>query len=79
MKVPRDVHASELIKLLKRYGYIVTRQTGSHIRLSKRLESGDHAITIPNHRPIKIGTLQAIAKDVCSANKWSIATFYAEL
>ena len=79
MKVPRDVNASELITLLERYGYVVVRQTGSHIRLSKKLETGAHVITIPNHRPIKIGTLQAIVKDVCGTNKWSIVSFYAQL
>ena len=79
MKVPRDVNASELIRLLERYGYTVTRQTGSHVRLCKKLEAGEHVLTIPDHRPIKIGTLQAIVKDLCSANKWNIVAFYAQL
>jgi len=30
MKIPRDISATELIKLVKPFGYIVTRQTGSH-------------------------------------------------
>ena len=42
---------------------IFTRQTGSHIRLTTN-ESGQHHITIPNHNPIKVGTLSAIISDV---------------
>jgi len=43
--------------------YSVTRQTGSHIRLTTN-ERGEHHLTIPNHDPIKIGTLSAILGDV---------------
>ena len=80
MKVPRDVDADNLITTLKRHGYIVIRQTGSHIRLSKIFEDGsEHNITIPNHKPIKIGTLQSIATQVCKLNKLDIKSFYIEL
>ena len=79
MKVPRDINASELIKLLERCGYIVIRQTGSHIRLSKTIDDKEHAITVPNHRPIKIGTLHSIAKDICLANSYDISEFYNQL
>ncbi|NYE57789.1 putative RNA binding protein YcfA (HicA-like mRNA interferase family) [Carboxydothermus ferrireducens DSM 11255] len=34
----------------------VTRQTGSHIRLTTTLK-GEHHVTIPLHDPLKIGTL----------------------
>jgi predicted RNA binding protein YcfA (HicA-like mRNA interferase family) len=63
MKIPRDLDASELIKILKRFGYVPTRQTGSHIRLTTA-RNGQHHITIPNHTPLKIGTLNAILSDV---------------
>jgi len=79
MKVPRDVNASELIKLLERYGYTTVRQTGSHIRLSKKIGDKQHSITIPNHKPIKIGTLQNIVKDICSFNIMEISEFYNQL
>ncbi|MGH8234438.1 MAG: type II toxin-antitoxin system HicA family toxin [Rhodanobacteraceae bacterium] len=65
MKLPRDVDAHQLIKALARLGYRVTRQTGSHIRLScAELES--HSITVPNHSPLKVGTLNAILSDVAA-------------
>ena len=80
MKVPRDVNTNSLITVLKRHGYIIVRQTGSHIRLSKRLDNGDeHNITVPNHKPIKIGTLQSIAVQICNLNRLDISKFYAEL
>ena len=63
MRLPRDVGGEELAKLLGKYGYVVARQTGSHIRLSKR-EGGEHHITIPRHKPLKVGTLSSILRDV---------------
>jgi predicted RNA binding protein YcfA (HicA-like mRNA interferase family) len=63
MRLPRDVNAQELIKHLKKLGYSVTRQSGSHIRLTTQSQ-GEHHITILNHSPIKIGTLSSILADV---------------
>jgi predicted RNA binding protein YcfA (HicA-like mRNA interferase family) len=63
MKLPRDLSGEELAKLLKKYGYEITRQTGSHMRLTTRLK-GEHHITIPKHKPLKPGTLNSILKDV---------------
>lgn len=63
-KIPRDISGADLVKLLgKAYAYMQTRQTGSHIRLSTQL-NGEHHITIPNHAPIKLGTLSSILFDV---------------
>ena len=62
MRLPRDIDAEQLIKALARLGYVTARQTGSHIRL--QCSDPAHAITIPNHRPIKIGTLSAILNDL---------------
>lgn len=56
MKIPRDVSAQELIRSLRVLGYEVVRQSGSHIRLSTELD-GKHNVTIPNHKPLKTGTL----------------------
>ena len=65
MKVPRDISGNDLLKLLKVYGYEPTRQAGSHIRLTTQ-QMGEHHITIPNHSPLKVGTLSAIVSDVAS-------------
>jgi predicted RNA binding protein YcfA (HicA-like mRNA interferase family) len=63
MKIPRNISGSELAKHLKSFGYQITRQTGSHMRLTT-LESGEHHITIPKHDPLRTGTLTAILKDI---------------
>jgi predicted RNA binding protein YcfA (HicA-like mRNA interferase family) len=63
MRLPRDVGAQELIKSLKKFGYTFTRQIGSHIRLTTSLK-GEHHITIPNHNPIRIGTLSSILSEI---------------
>jgi len=65
MKLPRDISGNQLIKNLKPLGYTVTRQTGSHIRLSTE-QNGQHHITIPQHDPLKIGTLSAILADIAA-------------
>ena len=63
MKIPRDVSGAELVKALQKVGYLVTRQTGSHIRVVTQ-EPSEHRVTIPNHDFIKIGTLSSILDDV---------------
>ena len=79
MKVPRDINACDLITLLTSYGYIIIRQTGSHVRLSKSLDGVEHNITIPNHKPIKVGTLHSIVKDICLINGLDTNEFYRQL
>ncbi|MHC5718651.1 MAG: type II toxin-antitoxin system HicA family toxin [Nostoc sp.] len=65
MKLPRDLSGSELVNALARLGYEVSHQKGSHIRLTTQ-QNGEHHITVPAHDPIKIGTLNAILKDVAT-------------
>jgi predicted RNA binding protein YcfA (HicA-like mRNA interferase family) len=65
MRLPRDLSGAELIKRLRRLGYEVTRQSGSHIRLTTQ-ERGEHHVTIPNHDPLRIGTLAAILDAVAA-------------
>ncbi len=66
MKVPRDIGGEELATLLGRYGYQVTRQIGSHMRLTSSYKGTEHHVTIPKHKPLKVGTLSNIVKEVAS-------------
>lgn len=66
MKLPRDIGGEELANLLHKYGYQIIRQTGSHIRLTSSSKGEEHHITIPKHKPLKVGTLSSIVKDVAS-------------
>ena len=70
MKLPRDMDAPELIKALQRLGYRVVRQSGSHIRLQTD-QPKPHALTIPNHSPLKVGTLSTILAAVCEVQELS--------
>ena len=63
MKLPRDVSGLELARALESLGYRITRQTGSHLRLTTT-EHGEHHVTIPSHAELRIGTLAAILGDV---------------
>ncbi len=63
MRLPRDVSGRQLAKLLGSLGYSTTRQKGSHIRLTT-MQSGEHHVTIPDHDPLRIGTLRSILNDV---------------
>jgi predicted RNA binding protein YcfA (HicA-like mRNA interferase family) len=63
MRIPKDLSGEDLIKKLKIYGYEVTRQTGSHIRLVTD-KKGKHQITIPAHKNLRIGTLSSVIRSV---------------
>jgi predicted RNA binding protein YcfA (HicA-like mRNA interferase family) len=63
MKLPRDLGGEELAQLLRRYDYVITRQTGSHLRLTTK-QNGEHHVTIPRHSSLRVGTLNSILKDV---------------
>jgi predicted RNA binding protein YcfA (HicA-like mRNA interferase family) len=64
MKLPRDVGGEELATLLGKYGYQTTRQTGSHIRLTSNAKGTEHHLSIPRHKPLKVGTLSSILNDL---------------
>ena len=63
MKLPRNVSGKKLARTLRILGYQVTRQTGSHIRVTT-VEGGQHHVTIPRHDPVRIGTFAGILDDV---------------
>jgi predicted RNA binding protein YcfA (HicA-like mRNA interferase family) len=63
VKLPRDVSGRELAAALARLDYRATHQTGSHIRLTRSV-NGEQHLTIPAHASLRIGTLNAILRDV---------------
>jgi len=65
MRIPRDLSGADLVKHLGQFGYAVSRQTGSHIRLTSQVH-GEHHVTIPNHDPLRIGTLATILDSVAA-------------
>jgi len=66
LRLPRDLSGRHLAQLLRRHGYEITRQTGSHLRLTSKIKGSQHHITIPAHEELKVGTLSAILADVAA-------------
>lgn len=55
------VSAEDLCRMLKKIGYSIDHQTGSHIIL--RNETSPHRrLTVPNHKEIAKGTLRSILR-----------------
>ena len=56
MKIPRDVNGTEAVRALNRLGFEYQRQTGSHVILRR----GPGTVVVPQHKPIKPGTLKGL-------------------
>lgn len=64
------VNYRKVVKLVEKLGYSFVRQTGSHMRFMKLLESGEeHHITIPQHDELKKGTLNDILSRIAERNR----------
>ena len=69
MKLPRDLSGDYLVQALcKHYGYRRVHQEGSHIILETDQPS-HHRISIPNHSPLRVGTLNAILRAVARVQR----------
>lgn len=66
MRLPRGLRGDELVRKLGAFGYEPTRQTGSHIRLTRTMGEEHHHVTIPRHGALRVGTLNAILREVSS-------------
>lgn len=60
-KVP-SLSYEQVVNALRRDGWLVVRQRGSHIRLQKRTPDEILKIIVPAHRPIKRSTLSHFLK-----------------
>jgi predicted RNA binding protein YcfA (HicA-like mRNA interferase family) len=65
LRLPRDISGDDLAKRLGRVGYEITRQTGSHMRLTITSPK-QHHVTIPRHSALRLGTLAGILDDVAA-------------
>ena len=69
MKLPRDISGTDLIKALsKNYGYVRVHQVGSHVILETD-SPVHHRIAIPDHNPLRVGTLNSILRAVAQAQR----------
>ncbi|MBI3878397.1 MAG: type II toxin-antitoxin system HicA family toxin [Verrucomicrobia bacterium] len=53
----------QLIAWVPSLDLVVTRQTGSHVRLTTQ-QKGEHHVTIPRHDSLRVGTLSAVLREV---------------
>ena len=66
MKVPRDLSGAQLIKVLCRdWGFRQVHQEGSHVILQTETP-GHQRLSVPNHNPLRIGTLNSIVRAVAT-------------
>jgi predicted RNA binding protein YcfA (HicA-like mRNA interferase family) len=52
----------EVCRLLEAEGFVRIRQRGSHIVLQRMSQGITTTVPVPNHRVVRIGTLQAIIR-----------------
>ncbi len=78
MKLPRDVSGEELVKALRVLGYQVSRQRGSHMRITTQM-GGEHHEVVPNHSPVRTGTLSSLLKSVAAHHGLTIEELMGKL
>ena len=78
MKLPRDVSGAALQASLRRLGYQVVRQRGSHVRMTTQI-NGEHHEVIPLHTPIRAKTLSSILKSVARHHQITVGELLREL
>ncbi len=79
MRTPQQVNGADLARALGALGYQRVRQEGSHMRLTT-VVNGTHHITVPNHQPLKTGTLmRGILKPVAAHHHLTVEELLRKL
>ena len=78
MKIPRDCNGADLVRALRRLGYETQRQTGSHVQLATQ-RGGEHHVSVPDHRPLKVGLLHGVLKEVAEHHGLTVEALVREL
>lgn len=53
---------AEICDILRSQGFELVRQRGSHMIMQRRTGETTITVPVPNHREVKIGTLQSIIR-----------------
>ncbi len=61
-KLP-NISGETLIRALRKDGFLVERQKGSHVRLKKKNGGETIKLTVPLHSELRKGTLNRILKE----------------
>lgn len=61
----RITSGKEVVKVLGSYGFVITRTTGSHTRLTLKTTHNETVhVTVPLHSELKRGTLRGIISEL---------------
>ena len=52
----------EVCRILEKNGFLEIRRKGSHIVMQRKTVDGTITIPIPDHKELRVGTLQAIIR-----------------
>ena len=67
MRLPRDLYGRDVAHVLcTRWGNAKVNQVGSHIILQTEAPK-HHRLSVPDHKPLRTGTLNAILREVAAA------------
>ena len=58
----RKLSGKEVCAILRNAGFEEVRRRGSHIVMQKKISQGTITVPVPDHREIRIGTLQSIIR-----------------
>jgi predicted RNA binding protein YcfA (HicA-like mRNA interferase family) len=61
VKLPTDLSGQELVKVLLRVGFVVSRPRGSHIILRRGTPYA--RVVVPDHKQVRPGTLRQILNE----------------
>jgi len=60
--MPKLYSARKVLSALKRAGFEIISQRGSHIKLSRQTKDKVYIAIVPNHKEIAVGTFNSILK-----------------
>jgi predicted RNA binding protein YcfA (HicA-like mRNA interferase family) len=78
LKLPRECTGESLVRALACLGYVLTRQTGSHMRVTTGVR-GEHHVTVPSHNLLRLRTLHSVLKDVAEHHAMTVEDLVLKL
>ena len=58
----RNLSGGDVLQILRDFGFEQFSQRGSHMKVRRLIDGQAQTLTVPNHREIDRGTLQAIIR-----------------
>jgi predicted RNA binding protein YcfA (HicA-like mRNA interferase family) len=58
----RVLSGHEVCTILQRHGFVEVRRRSSHVVMQRRLSDGTTTVPVPDHKELRIGTLQSIIR-----------------